>query len=144
MLDAVNREDGPFKEVKWELQSLEAKLLSVSGWIVVGNALRWPLAEPEVTKSLTRLNRLKTAVLLALTTDQTYVSVCYQRRSTWLTYVDSAVTLSIQTGLHTVETQTERLAKYFESMQKREERQRVIRWLSAPDPSANQNIARAK
>lgn len=42
-------------------------------WLgAVGHALKWPLAEPEVTKSLARLNRLKTAVLLALTTDQTH------------------------------------------------------------------------
>lgn len=48
-------------------------------WLgAVGHALKWPLAEPEVTKSLARLNRLKTAVLLALTTDQTYVDLCFQ------------------------------------------------------------------
>lgn len=78
MLDALSRENGPFEEVKWELQSLEAKLLPASGWKAVSNVLKWPLAEPEVTKSLARLNRLKTAVLLALTTDQTYVDLCCQ------------------------------------------------------------------
>lgn len=144
MLDALNRENGTFEELKRELQSLEEKLLPASGWRAVGNALKWPLAEPEVTKSLARLNRLKTAILLALTTDQTYVRLCYQLCSRWLTDIDSAATLRIQTGLHAVETQTEQLTKDFESMQKREERQRAITWLSASDPSTNQNIARAK
>ena len=85
MLDALNRENGPFEEVKRELQSLDAKLSPASGWKAVGNALKWPLAELEVTKSLARLNRLKTAVLLTLTTDQMYVSLCCQRHSTCLT-----------------------------------------------------------
>ena len=70
MIDALNRKDGPFEHIRVELQNLEAKLLPVKGWKSVGKAIRRPLAEPEVTKSFARVNRLNTAVLLAVTEDQ--------------------------------------------------------------------------
>ena len=46
--------------------------------------------------------------------------------------------------MHRVETRAERTAQDFEAIHESEERQQVMTWLSAPDPSPNQRISRSK
>ncbi|MCJ1387554.1 hypothetical protein MMC18_000397 [Xylographa bjoerkii] len=126
MINTLNQKDGPLEQCKSELKALEAKLRPASGWKAVGKALKWPLSEPEVVKSLTSLNRLKATLMLALTTDQMVVS------------------LAIQDETQRIKTYTERLTEEVDSIRKLEERKQIMIWLAAPDCTRNYVTARKK
>ena len=73
-IELLAHEDGPLTQCLKELEDLQVKLQPAIGWKAINKALKWPLSEPELTKVLTRLNRLKTTLLVAMSADQLSVS----------------------------------------------------------------------
>lgn len=61
--------DGPLTQALEELQALQVKLKPATGWRAIGKLLKWPLTEPEVVKTLARINRFKTTLVVASSTD---------------------------------------------------------------------------
>lgn len=61
--------DGPLSQALGDLEELQIKLKPASGLRAVGRLLKWPLAEPEVVKTLARIDRLKTTLVVAASTD---------------------------------------------------------------------------
>jgi ankyrin repeat domain-containing protein 50 len=66
--------DGMLETTLLELEELQGRLSPASGWRAAGKILKWPLTEPELNKSLDRINRLKSSLLVATTTDQLWVT----------------------------------------------------------------------
>lgn len=73
-VELLGRQNGTLSRCLKELQTLQDKLQPSKGWKAVGRALKWPLSEPELLKVLSRLDRMKTTITLAISTDQMFVS----------------------------------------------------------------------
>jgi hypothetical protein len=73
-LELLDGEDGLLAQSRAELMALEKMLESKSKW---ERALTWPLKEDDVTKSLERLDSLKTTLIVALMADQTCVPTLF-------------------------------------------------------------------
>jgi hypothetical protein len=65
--------NGELAKCRGELERLSAKLEPESGWRAMRKALIWPLNEGEVNKTLESLQRIKSTLQLALSTDQAVV-----------------------------------------------------------------------
>jgi len=77
-LKLIDQDDGPLKQCHLELSSLLAKLEpenSTNKLRLVLRSLKWPLNSKEVDKALLAIGRYKSSFVLALTTDQAYISI---------------------------------------------------------------------
>lgn len=70
-LEAYGKPDGPLVKCQTELAALEEKLKRTSKLKVIEQALRWPLQEGDVKKTLDNIGRFKATLSLVLTADQT-------------------------------------------------------------------------
>lgn len=66
---ALGVENGPLDQYKHALEQLRTKITSGSGIRKMGNALLWKFIKEEVTNILSRMERLKTLVQIALEMD---------------------------------------------------------------------------
>ena len=66
---ALAVKDGPFDQYKHALEQLLAKVAGAGGIKKIGNALLWKFSKEEVTNILSRIERLKTLVQIALEMD---------------------------------------------------------------------------
>jgi hypothetical protein len=66
---ALSVENGPLDQYKHALEQLKAKITSGSGIKKIGNTLWWKFSKEEVTNILSRMERLKTLVQIALEMD---------------------------------------------------------------------------
>jgi hypothetical protein len=67
---ALAVKDGAFDQYKLALEQLQPKVTSGSGIRKVGNALLWKFTKQEVNVILSRMERLKTLIQIALEMDQ--------------------------------------------------------------------------
>ena len=123
-LDSLNDSGGPLEICEGELKQLEVKLRPARGrFKQVGQAIVWPLMEKDVQKTLGILARQRGLFQLALTADQT------------------TMTLAIKAATSRTEENLKALTQYFQVRTLDERNDRILQWLAAPDPSSNQNKA---
>jgi ankyrin repeat domain-containing protein 50 len=121
---ALAQPNGELARCKADLEALCVKLgshgaASVSGWKKVKRALEWPFKEKDVEKLLQSVQRAKGTMHLALSADQT------------------ALTLEIHEGVG-------ELTKQFVVSSLDQRKRRVEEWLAAQDPFPNHVAARKK
>ncbi|KAI9856111.1 MAG: hypothetical protein M1813_009229 [Trichoglossum hirsutum] len=128
---------GPLAMCLTELEALEKKLCPPSWSGQVGSKRRalvqafgWPLKERDTKKILENIGRYKATLNLAITADQ------------------ATLTLSIQDKARMIHDTTQgmqenfaKLHQSFTSMRMDDQREKIHRWLSPPDPSFNHNEA---
>ena len=123
-LDSLNQSGGPLETCKVELKQLELKLAPVEGRLKqVGRALAWPLREKDVQKTLGTLARQRGLFQLALTADQTTMS------------------LAIKHVTSRTEGNLAALTQMFQAVAIDERKDQIFQWLAAPDPSSNHDKA---
>lgn len=123
-LDSLNDSGGPLKICEGELKQLEVKLVPArSCFKQVGRAMIWPLTEKDVQKTLAILARQRGLFQLALTMDQT------------------TMTLAIKTATSRAEENLKTLTQCSQIMALDERKQQILQWLAAPNPSSNHNKA---
>ena len=123
-LDSLNGSGGPLEVCEGELKQLEVKLAPARGRLKqVGRAIMWPLTEKDVQKTLAILARQRGLFQLALTADQT------------------TMTLAIKTATFRTEENLKSLTQCYQIKALEERKQQILQWLAAPDPSANHNKA---
>lgn len=123
-LDSLNRQGGPLEVCKVELQQLELKLAPAEGRLKqIGRALTWPLKEKDVQKTLGTLARQRGLLQLALTADQT------------------TMTLAIRHVTSRTEANVVTLIERFQAVAMDQRNGQIFRWLAAPDPSSNHDKA---
>ena len=123
-LDSLNNSGGPLEICEGELKELEVKLASARGrFKQVGRAIVWPLMEKDVQKTLSILARQRGLFQLALTADQT------------------TMTLAIKTATYRNEEHLKALTQCFQGMALDQRNEQILQWLAAPDPSSNHNKA---
>ena len=123
-LDSLNGSGGPLEICEGELKQLEVKLAPARGrFKQVGRAIVWPLMGKDVQKTLGTLARQRGLFQLALTADQT------------------TMTLAIKTATSRTEENLKALAQCFQIRFLDERNERILQWLAAPDPSSNHNKA---
>ena len=123
-LDSLNGSDGPLEICEGELKQLEAKLAPARGrFKQIGRTIMWPLTEKDVQKTLAILARQRGLFQLALTADQT------------------TITLAIKTATSRTEENLKILTQCYQIKASDERKQQILQWLAAPDPSANHNKA---
>ena len=123
-LDLLNASGGPLEICEAELKQLEVKLAPARGrFKQVGRAVMWPLTEKDVQKTLAMLARQRGLLQLALTADQT------------------TMTLAIKTATSRTEGNLKALTQYFQVRALAERKEQILQWLAAPDPSSNHNKA---
>ena len=123
-LDSLNNSGGPLEICEGELRQLEARLAPARGrFKQVGRAIVWPFVEKDVQKTLSILARQRGLFQLALTADQT------------------TLTLAIKTATSRTEEDLKALIQCFRSMALDERNEQILQWLAAPDPSSNHNKA---
>ncbi|RDW83018.1 hypothetical protein BP5796_04509 [Coleophoma crateriformis] len=118
-LAILSRDDGPLLVCQTELELLRERLEPEVGWRKIRSSLVWPLKEKDVTKTLATFERLKSTMLLALSADQAILML-------------------------NTENQIGYLSQHVHQQNSDLNRQRIISWLAAPDPSINHNAARKK
>ncbi|KAI9805277.1 MAG: hypothetical protein M1833_005730 [Piccolia ochrophora] len=119
-VEVLAQADGPLRRAEIELAALKTKLSpSKTQWGAIKRELMWPLEEKEYLKAIDSLGQIKSILNLALTTDQT------------------ALTLSVHRGV-------EALQQSFDTFQSDETRQKIYNWLGAVDSSLDQHAARKK
>ena len=74
-VEPLTYKNGPLSKCSEELFGLQNKLKPASRWKALGRALKWPLSEPELSKVLSRLDRVKSTINMGLSIDQMYVSL---------------------------------------------------------------------
>ncbi|RFU25926.1 hypothetical protein B7463_g10412, partial [Scytalidium lignicola] len=114
--ELLAKPDGPLITCKIELEQLKAKLEPEKGWRAVRQSLVWPLKEGDMRKTLSSLERLKSTIQLALSTDQTALSLALR---------------------HDVKDLTD----IFHIHNADQERQRIYQWLKAPDVFAKHSMS---
>ena len=123
-LDSLNGSGGPLEICEGELKQLEVKLAPARGRLKqVGRAMMWPLTEKDVHKTLAILARQRGLFQLALTADQT------------------TMTLAIKTVTSRTEENLKALTQRFQVMALDQRNEQILQWLAAPDPSSNQDKA---
>lgn len=121
-LDLLNQSGGPLETCKAELELLELKLTPPGGRLKqIRRALIWPLKEKDVQKTLDTLARQRGLFQLALTTDQTEMTVAIQ-----------------QVASRTEEMMTA-LNERSQAVTVDRRNHQIVQWLAAPDPSSNHN-----
>ena len=124
-LQTLAQPSGDLELCKADLEAASMKLGcyaapdSVSDWKKVKRALEWPFKEKDVTKLLMSMQRAKSTMHLALSVDQT------------------ALTLKIREGLGSL---TQQFAADVLDRRKR----RLREWVAAPDPFPNHAAAKKK
>ena len=120
VLDSLNSPGGPLEICKIELKQLLLELAPAGGRLKqVRQALMWPLMEKDVQKKLSILARQRGLCQLALTADQT------------------TMTLAIKKTTSRNEESLIDLIQKFHAMALEQRRNQIFQWLAAPDPSAN-------
>ena len=115
---------GPLDVCKRELEQLQARLAPARGRLdQVGRALRWPLMEKDVQKTLNILARQRGLLHLALAADQT------------------TMTLEIKNATSRNEESLLALNKRLRAIELGQRSEQIVQWLAAPDPSSNHNKA---
>lgn len=115
---------GPLNICKGELEQLQAKLAPATGrFDQIGRILIWPLMEKDVQKSLNVLARQRGLLHLALTADQT------------------TMTLEIKNAMSRNEESLVALNQRLHGMALGKRSKKIVQWLAAPDPSSNHNKA---
>ena len=123
-LDMLNGPGGPLETCKVELKQLEVKLVPTRGRLrQFGRAIAWPLKEKDVRKTLDTLARQRGLCQLALTVDQT------------------TMTMAIKDVTSRNEENMMILNQRFRAMALEQRDEQIIQWLAAPDPSSNHNKA---
>ncbi|KAK5053766.1 hypothetical protein LTR84_001727 [Exophiala bonariae] len=117
---------GPLTQALDELQQLEIKLRPASGWRAVGKLLKWPLSEPEVVKTLDRINRLNTTLALAASTDHLKIAIAHRAET------------------KAIKDDTSALLQHQDSTQDKKDRKTIFQWLNAPNAETNLIVARSK
>ena len=110
---------GPLLSCLVELEKLKSKLQPETGWRKRRQSLTWPLKEGEMREALGSLERLKSTMSLALSTDQ------------------ATLALAIRDNV-------EDLTQLFQRHSTDLKRQDIHKWLAAPDPYANHVASRKK
>ena len=117
--ELLARPGGPLLTCQTELERLKRKLEPETGWRKMKQSLVWPLKEGEVKKALGSLERLKSTMSLALSTDQATLALALR-------------------------DDVEDLTQLFQRHGADQQRQGIHRWLAAPDPYANHVASRKK
>ncbi len=115
--------DGPLAQFKASLEALTSKLAPVDGWKKLGKAFMWPFDKDEIYEIMNAIERQKTLFNLARQNDHIALSKAIK---------------------HKVEDSDGRVNDISESVsqvQSSVNRDRLCRWLRAPDPSSNYNKA---
>ncbi|KIM84816.1 hypothetical protein PILCRDRAFT_370242 [Piloderma croceum F 1598] len=115
--------DGLLCKCKLEMERLKSSLEPAGGWRKVGQALTWPLKEGDVKKTHNYLQQTTATLQLALTADQTTLA------------------LVIHDGVACIQDNMVGLRADIDALEMDELRQKIYRWLLAPDPSSNHNEA---
>ena len=123
-LDSLKGLGGPLEVCEEELTQLEIKLASARDrFRRAGQALIWPIKEKDVQKTLGTLARQRGLLQLALTADQT------------------TMTLAIRNATSRNEESLRALTHTLQAMTRDERNIQILQWLAAPDPSSNHNKA---
>jgi len=115
-LEALNVPDGPLDSCLSALKDIATQLGPISKSPNSIGKLSWPLKEKTLQRVLSTIEKQKASFILALATD------------------------GIETSL-TIKESVSDLKKAVHSIREDDYRAEVRRWLSAPDPWVNQNIA---
>ncbi|KAL2062624.1 hypothetical protein VTL71DRAFT_5696 [Oculimacula yallundae] len=118
-VELLAKDGGTLESCREELLRLLKKLEPETGWRKVRKSLVWPLKEVEVKKALDELERSKSMMLLALSADQTSLSLAIQEQVGGLT-------------------------ETFEKHSTDQVRGDIQKWLAAPDPFTNHVANRKK
>ncbi|PVH76555.1 hypothetical protein DL98DRAFT_517882 [Cadophora sp. DSE1049] len=118
-IELLAKDGGTLESCQQELLKLKKKLEPEVGWRKIRKSLVWPLKEAEVKKALEGLERSKSMMLLALSADQTSLSLAIQ-------------------------DQVGGLTEMFEKHSTDQTRQDIKAWLAAPDPFTNHVANRKK
>jgi hypothetical protein len=73
-VNSLGVQDGPLDQYKHALEKLQLKVLGGTGLAKIGNALVWKFGKEEVGCILSRIERLKSLVQIALQMDHLYVA----------------------------------------------------------------------
>jgi hypothetical protein len=73
-VNSLGVQDGPLDQYKHALEKLQLKVLGGKGLAKIGNALVWKFSKEEVASILSRIERLKSLVQIALQMDHLYVA----------------------------------------------------------------------
>ena len=163
-LDAIA---DPLRSCQAELQRLEIVLASEKGpFSQLGQTLKWPFKEKEVKECLDILAGQRSVLQLALTADQRSVSPVKDVHNGTDFDSDSTVLLAIRDGVSERDRHVTDLSDSFKSFTTGESfhhkfpvrlrlkgcisilmttdgnKEKIVDWLSAPDPSTNHNKAR--
>jgi hypothetical protein len=117
--ELLARPGGPLLSCQTELERLKSKLEPEKGWRKVRQSLVWPLQEGEMRRTLGSLERLKSTMSLALSTDQATLALA-------------------------IRDDVEDLTQLFQRHSTDLERQDIHKWLAAQDPHANHVASRKK
>lgn len=117
--ELLARPGGPLLSCQTELERLKTKLEPEKGWRKVRQSLVWPLKEGEMKKALGSLERLKSTMSLALSTDHATLALA-------------------------IRDDVEDLTQLFQRHSTDLKRQDIHKWLAAPDPYANHVASRKK
>ncbi|KAF8490580.1 hypothetical protein JB92DRAFT_3008675 [Gautieria morchelliformis] len=115
-----------------ELQSLNTVLAKGLGGKGRMQALIWPLKESEVHKTLDKLGKLQDLLTTAMDVDQTRLTL----------KIDSGV-VKIGSGVEALQARTAELGEAMEQAKLQEHRQKIDKWLAAPDHESKDRNARS-
>ncbi|KAK0123929.1 hypothetical protein ONS95_008919 [Cadophora gregata] len=118
-IELLANDGGTLESCQQELLRLKKKLEPEAGWRKIRKSLVWPLKETEVKKALEGLERSKSTMLLALSADQTSLSLA-------------------------IHEQVGGLTEMFEKHSTDQTQQDIKTWLAAPDPFTNHVANRKK
>ncbi|SLM40588.1 P-loop containing nucleoside triphosphate hydrolase, partial [Lasallia pustulata] len=141
-LDEVRRLDERLKNPSWSDSFGPKKKAFIQ-------ALRWPLNKPETMKALDDVSRYRNILNLAITTDQTTLTLEIQKLSISTngivlgTHRDVCSIKDLASDIHADVQSTKSITLGIQLGMGRMEREKIHQWLSAgaPDPSTNQNRA---
>ncbi|KAE9371550.1 hypothetical protein N431DRAFT_484077 [Stipitochalara longipes BDJ] len=119
LLRKLAEADGPLRRCEACLNDLAKKLEPEEGWRAARTAMLWRLREPEMTKILQDIASIKSTVQLALAADQRKATTAIQEGITALSLQVSENGLSAR-------------------------RERIFRWLAAPNSMSSHTTARRK
>ncbi|KIX03048.1 uncharacterized protein Z518_06598 [Rhinocladiella mackenziei CBS 650.93] len=118
-------ENGPLDQFRAFLETIVSKLSSSRKRDQIKSALQWKFTKQEVESTLSRIERLKSLVNLALTNDLTTLSK------------------AIHDDVIIVKERTEQI-RSFTDLTTEEQRNRLSQWLKLADPSTNYHAALQK
>ncbi|KAL9607615.1 MAG: hypothetical protein Q9167_007486 [Letrouitia subvulpina] len=130
IFDLVHGKDGPLQQSRTRLENLVSRLDPGQGTTLMKSfgmrALKWPLSSKDVQKHVAAIREERMTFNLALTGDQFHLTQRLRQ--------------SVAEVSHSF---TEFREEHGEAM-KNEQKGKISRWLSAPDPSSNYHTAREK